>query len=90
MPGVSGGATPAVKTPATNDSEFLMTVAREGVQARAAATFEVAQYEEFCLDADRVARVVGAGAVASSSGMAAEEVGVVRMLLLSHGFAPLA
>ena len=76
------------RAPVTNDCEYLQTVVRDGALARAAATLAVAQYEEFCFDADLVAWVVGAGAFVSSSGLAADEVGVVRMLLLSHGFDP--
>jgi len=52
------------------------------------ATRAVAHFEEFCSDEDVAVGVVSSGASVALARLPSDEVGLVRMLLLSHGFDP--
>ena len=71
-----------------DDSVYLQEVLRDGAHALDAATCAVAQFETWSSDVELVEREVHVKASLALAPLTAEEVGIVRMWLLSHGFDP--
>jgi len=61
---------------------------RDGALVLAMATRAVVHFEEFCSDEDVALGVVRVRASVALARLPSDEVGLVRMLLLSHGFDP--